>query len=549
VKDSQIAVCILDTGANNGHPLLEPLLADEDCQSYRSDWQSSDHQGHGTLMCGLAGYGDLQNALEVNTPVSVVHRLESVKILPPNGENDPKLYGHITSRCISLAEVQAPARRRVICMAVTSQDGRDRGRPSSWSAAVDAVASGYADDQKRLIIVSAGNVASIQEWCCYPDSNLTNAIHDPGQAWNAVTVGAYTDKMAIQDSTFTGYRPVAAAGGLSPFSTTSLEWERLWPTKPDVVLEGGNVAVSDDNSFASVCDDLSLVSTHSEHTKRQLGAMCMTSAATALAACMAAKIQAAYPSAWPETIRALLIHSAEWTDTMKQQFIGSGNKTEYGQLLRICGYGVPDEQRAIECASNRLTLIAQQEIQPFICGPDGRPHTNEMHLYELPWPKEVLLGMGSTDVTMRVTLSYFIEPGPGEIGWKDRYRYPSHALRFDVNSPGEDRKEFEKRLNAATRDEGEKTETSSGTDRWLIGSKGRNVGSIHSDVWRGPAAEIATSNLIGIYPVVGWWRERSYLGFCDKRARYSLIVSISTQKQGIDLYTPIAVKLGIPISA
>jgi hypothetical protein len=118
-----------------------------------------------------------------------------------------------------------------------------------------------------------------------------------------------------------------------------------------------------------------------------------------------------------------------------------------------------------------------------------------------------------------------------------------------VNSPGENRKEFEKRLNAASRDEGEKAETSSGTDRWLIGSKGRNVGSIHSDIWRGPAAEIATSNLIGIYPVAGWWRERSYLGFCDKRTRYSLIVSISTQKQEIDLYTPVAVKLNISVTA
>ena len=73
-----------------------------------------------------------------------------------------------------------------------------------------------------------------------------------------------------------------------------------------------------------------------------------------------------------------------------------------------------------------------------------------MHLHELPWPKDVLLNLpDDTKVNMRVTLSYFIEPGPGEIGWKDRYRYASHALRFELNSPGESKSEFAKRVNKA----------------------------------------------------------------------------------------------------
>jgi len=36
---------------------------------------------------------------------------------------------------------------------------------------------------------------------------------------------------------------------------------------------------------------------------------------------------------------------------------------------------------------------------------------------------------------MRITLSYFVEPSPGEVGWKDRYRYASHGLRFELNGP------------------------------------------------------------------------------------------------------------------
>ena len=75
-----------------------------------------------------------------------------------------------------------------------------------------------------------------------------------------------------------------------------------------------------------------------------------------------------------------------------------------------------------------------------------------MHLYELPWPKEVLLALPpEVNLQMRVTLSYFVEPGPGDIGWKDRYRYASHALRFDVKSPRESIDEFSKRINSAAR--------------------------------------------------------------------------------------------------
>lgn len=75
---------------------------------------------------------------------------------------------------------------------------------------------------------------------------------------------------------------------------------------------------------------------------------------------------------------------------------------------------------------------------------------NEMHLCELPWVKEVLQSLGETKATIRVTLSYFIEPGPGrgpgEVGWKDKYTCPSCGLRFDVINSNETLVDFKKRL-------------------------------------------------------------------------------------------------------
>jgi len=549
-ENPAVAVIILDTGANNGHLLLEAILKDDDCHAIVTSWGVADThaKGHGTLMCGIAGYGDLQEALEGNRKIEIHHCLESVKILPPKGSNDPKLYGDVTIQGVSRAEIHKPNRRHIACMAVTSRDGRDQGRPSSWSAAIDKLTSGYDDDQKRLFIVAAGNIEDQDEWRNYPKSNETNSIHDPGQSWNALTVGAFTNKARLADPDLEAHEPIAPAGGLSPFSSTSLTWEgRKWPVKPDIVLEGGNVARAPDG-FISQHDDLGILSTGHEPTKRQFDFINATSAATAQAAWMAAQIQATYPEAWPETIRGLLVHTAQWTDTMKRQFLASEGKTDYARLLRICGYGIPDLDRALACYRNRLTLIAQEEIQPYDRKTNSSGYrTKEMHLHELPWPKDALLSLAETPVSLRITLSYFVEPGPGEVGWKDKYRYASHALRFDLNSTGEDRHTFLQRINAAARENGERPDSSSGSKHWVIGSNGRDQGSIHSDIWQGTAADLATCNMIGICPVIGWWRERPWLGRWGRKTRYSLIVSIHTPAQDVDIYTPVANMVSIPI--
>ena len=100
-EDSNVYITILDTGVNKGHPLLSPVLADQDCHAVTPEWNVNDHKGHGTLMAGIGTYGNLKSALESNHPVEIISHLESVKILPNNGENDPDLYGFITSQGVS----------------------------------------------------------------------------------------------------------------------------------------------------------------------------------------------------------------------------------------------------------------------------------------------------------------------------------------------------------------------------------------------------------------------------------------------------------------
>ncbi|WP_282027053.1 S8 family serine peptidase [Limimaricola cinnabarinus] len=59
------AICLLDTGVNRAHPLIEPALTSDDAQAVDPDWGSDDHHrpGHGTPMAGLALHGDLTGPL------------------------------------------------------------------------------------------------------------------------------------------------------------------------------------------------------------------------------------------------------------------------------------------------------------------------------------------------------------------------------------------------------------------------------------------------------------------------------------------------------
>ena len=286
-------------------------------------------------------------------------------------------------------------------------------------------------------------------------------------------------------------------------------------------------------------DDLELLTVQlSDDSDALLGTTSDTSAATAGAARMAAILQSEYPGFWPETIRALMIHSAEWTPQMIREFPQNRRK----ERLRVYGMGVPNLDRARRSVENFATMVIQDQIQPYyLDGKDAK--TNEMHLHELPLPVRVLQDMGSIPIQMRVTLSYFIEPNPPRRGYVAQFRYPSHGLRFSLIRPGENTDRFLTRLTSSVWPEENQSnrkspENTVKDDRnWVLGEKTAVRGSIHSDAWNGTAAELAQSSRLAIYPVTGWWRERSRLGFVNKKARYSLVISISTADESIKLYS------------
>jgi len=189
-------------------------------------------------------------------------------------------------------------------------------------------------------------------------------------------------------------------------------------------------------------------------------------------------------------------------------------------------------------------LISQGEIQPFRQD-HGRKY-NQCHYYSLPLPSRVLEELDNEPVELKITLSYFVEPSPGLSANVDPQRYQSHGLRFDLRRKGETVSNFRKRVNAAEREDPRVAARGEADDnRWLLGPQSVSAGSLHCDVWSGPAVELLGRDMLCIKPVNGWWRQRASAEYCNRRTRYALIVTMSTADVDVDLYTPIQTNIEI----
>ncbi len=536
------AVCLFDTGINRAHPLLEPALAADDLHAIDNEWGVDDHDDHGTAMGGLALHGDLTIPLGDTEERALTHRLESVKLLPPDDAdpNDPNSYGSVTQSAVALPEIRRPERTRVFCMAVTNH-GVSGARPSTWSSAIDQAVAGTmpGDDEnapRRLMVLSIGNtdpVLEMRRWLghdAYP-------AQDPSQAWNALSIGGYTDLDQIRGRGYEDWTNFAPVGDISPHSRTSVGWASRAPIKPELVLEAGNRAVSPSRRDVVTLDSLSVLSTGRDVGRAPLVPFQATSAATAEAARMAARLTAAHPDYWPETIRALMVHSADYTAPMRGAFNAAPNLKDRYAIVRRFGYGVPDFDRAAASARDQLALIAQADIQPY--RRKGRKY-NECHYYSLPLPTRVLEELDNETVDLKITLSYFVDPNPGFAANVDPLRYQSFGLRFDLRRNGETISNFKKRVNVAERENSkEKAPRHADDNRWLLGPDSVSAGSLHCDTWSGPAIDLIGRDLLCIKPVGGWWRDRSSPEIVNKKTRYALIVTLKARRTTIDLYTPI----------
>lgn len=553
-------VTLLDTGVAQAHPLIQPSLDTADLHALVPTWNGADADGHGTQMAGIVLHGNLIHPLASTEAHAVPHRLESVNIYPPQGQHPYHLYGWVTQQAVDVVEEVALDRRRTFAMMSTCTEA-STGLPSEWSATIDRLAAGGRGTlepdsneprKRRLFVLSGGNIPW-SKWHRYPDINKLEGIESPGQAWNALTVGAYTDLTFIDQAKWPGLQGIAPMGALSPCSTTTMLWQRSWPFKPDVVAEGGNGSLDQDQPLVGP-ESLRLLTTHRGMAQALLSETGDTSAAAAEVSRLCAHLSMRYPDYWPETLRALVVHGARYTPAMSAQLPLNRARADKEALLRQFGYGAVNGYNTLHSDRWRPTLVLQESLMPYRLD-KSNIQLNELNMHALPWPADALAALGESLVEMRITLSYFIDPNPSQRGWQSKFRYQSHGLRFAVKGATETAEIFGQRINKIEREDAEAADgvhresmNDPDTLGWLFGSQLRARGSIQSDVWRGTAAQLAAKSHLAVFPVGGWWKDWKDARQSTNAVRYALIVSLEVnQELEVDLYTPIQTAIAPPI--
>jgi len=532
--EDAVAIAIHDSGVDSGHPYVAPILLGAE-SVVPGEVGTLDTDGHGTQMAGVAAYARLADGvagglLHADNWLVSVRLLDSVN----DAGGDPErgvMWAERTTESVAVAEAIAddlPVIHNISIGADNPSTGRlDR---TSWSVGVDLLA--WNQGHGRLLVVAGGNADPITDPKNYPHINLGPPfLQQPGQAWNVLTVGGYTELVdfTTEDSAL-GYPPALARGGeLSPHSRTAIGGSR--PIKPDIVMEAGNTAPGGglENPEAQGLSILTLRATASG-SSTLLRRTYQTSPAAAAASNALGQIATGQPFLRPATWRGLLVNTTRWPDAAIDQF------HDRRDLLRSFGYGVPNLERAASSDSNRPVMVYEGSLRP--SQHLGAAVDRRADFIEIPFPEDELHAIGDSLVHLAVTLSYFVEPTDN----LTRRAYAGGRLRWDLQGPTETADSFRARINRLVLDEG--VSAGAGSYPWDIPADERSRGTLQHGRAAVAAADIAGTRLLAVYPVLGWW-EDSREGW-DKGLPYSLVVSADLGEVDVELHALVAQSL-VPI--
>ncbi|WP_175559126.1 S8 family serine peptidase [Sanguibacter gelidistatuariae] len=533
--ENAIVVAVHDSGVDSSHPYVNPILLGA-ASVVPGVLGATDTDGHGTQMAGVAAYSALADGvaggyLHADAWLIAMRLLES----SADAGGDPErgvMWAERTAESVEVAESLAGDRPVVHNLSIGA-DNPAIGRTdrTAWSVSADVLA--WNGGQGRVLVVAGGNADTITDPADYPYINLgPSYLQQPGQAWNVLTVGGYSalGALTVEDTSMGYPAPLARPGQLSPHSRTAAVANS--PIKPDIVMEAGNTGPGGglENPEAQGLSILTLRST-AGGSASLLRRTYKTSPAAAAASNALAQIAAAHPDLAPATWRALLVHTARWPEAAVAQF------PDRRDLLRSFGYGVPRTELAMASDSNRPVMIYEGSLRPsrrIRSKPD-----RQADFIEIPFPEDELHAIGDSIVELTVTLSYFAEPTDN----LTRRAYVGGRLRWDLQGPSETGDGFRARINRVVHEQG--VTPGAGSYPWVIPADDRSRGTLQHDHTTVPAANIAGTRLLAVYPVLGWW-EDAREGW-EKDLPYSVVVSVDLGEVELDIHTLVAAAL-LPIS-
>ncbi|MGK8487088.1 S8 family peptidase [Nocardia asiatica] len=522
LRDGAAVVAVHDTGISAEHPYLKPVLIGSH-SVVPGEPDTTDRHGHGTEMAGIATYPDYLQGVAAGS-LRPQNWLVGIRLIATPGvgphDDDPGLWAERTENAIKRAEAIAAGKEVVHSLSVGAEN--PLGVRTAWSIGVDRLA--WNGGVGRIIVVAAGNVpdaALALEPGDYPGANFAHPMCQPAQAWNALTVGGFTD-LDGPPAAGTGVypQPLAPRGGISPYSATDVGGSAR-PIKPDIVKEAGNTAPGGGLANCG-SEHLSLWTTSHQHSSGRLSIQTWaTSPAAASAAADIAILARQHPAFSPAALRALYVHTARWTQTMVTQF------PDRKERVRAVGFGVPNLSAALGAASNRPVFIYEGQLAP------GK---RQAQMLRVPLPDSFLSDHAELSVRLAITLACFIEPT--ETG----RRYAGGRLKWEMQGPAETEQQLRNRVNALASNASGNDDVGSGQSyRWKVGRQLRSRGTLQHDYADLEASELAGDRLLAVYPTLGWWEDREETK--NLSIPYCVVISVDFGDQDVDIYAAIQAQI------
>ncbi|MCB0166986.1 MAG: S8 family peptidase, partial [Anaerolineae bacterium] len=521
-------------------------------------------QGHGTAIASVAAYGSLLNLTqapdEVTAPAVWIENakilLPATKLDPNAATNSPQLHPLQFPKALIREVVEAfhqplPQHCKIFNLSVSTVPHPQQAI-SNWAEEID---NGSANSD-LLFIISTGDLTTTELAdlttgdVAYPAYLLSAQarLRDPGQAYNALTVGALTPI----PPTFLGPADpfLAEPEHPAPFSRSGLL--QFGPVKPDVVETGGNWQ---QNDLTALPESAILVANRNYVTgqaDQPLGFHTGTGLAAAQVTHLAGRIQAHYPDASANLIRALIVNSATWPAEFIHRLTGPTEaapsdaltKDDRHTLLRLCGYGRPRPEQALSANAHCLVFVAEDEFSWTVedKNSSGR-YPAKVSFFSIRFEPDDLFNLPpATRLRVSVTLAH----NPA-VRKTQRRRYQAVDMRWELRRREEASDDFRTRwmAEAESDDDDEDREEETLPLRpwpWQLkpvlnpGSRARR-GSLIRDWFDVYAHDLPhTLELVALAQVAPWRRPPEPLS-----QRYALVVSIETLGDGVDIYDAVRV--------
>jgi hypothetical protein len=382
---------------------------------------------HGTAMASLILHGDLNaGGSPLARPLYVRPLLSTTDGQPEHTDSDRLLVDVIYTAVLRMKGRPGEAGTAPSVFLVNLSLG-DTRRPFSRLMSPLARLLDYLSHRHNvLFLVSGGNVRTpltipdFDTWtalegatpeerqsCVIKALNAAKrerSILSPAESLNALTIGGqHDDAVPIRAVVPNAIDPFVANTLPNVSSGLGLGHRRM--IKPDLYFPGGREYVRLRSSGGGVVVSIgspqrlyglaaATPDTSGQGRLNQVALSDGTSSSTALATraghqifdvlmdreggSLLSDIDAQY---YAVVVKALLVHSAEWRDTAKliKDICGPTGQYQHAERTenscRFVGFGIPDVQKALECAPNRATLVG--------C---GRLPVGTSSVYRIPLP-------------------------------------------------------------------------------------------------------------------------------------------------------------------